>query len=209
MFGMLDYRAHKLYILLFGIPLFILNWFFILGIPVASYAIAKNYAYSWWGILLLGLLACLVVQIAAAILGLIIGKFIEFSFTILVVIIPAEGRTKEEAKLVTWGGEKTIALLELANAQPNDWNDEQIENVTKGFITWFFRDAILKRIEFLREYQQENPEYVSNNWNNEKLLKNNNLAVPVAENIICNSIYRGWVISGLLLLFLLIVQPTF
>ena len=138
MFGMLDYRAHKLYILLFGIPLFILNWFYILGIPFASYAIAKNYAYNWWGILLLGALACLVMQIAAAILGLIIGKFIEFSFTLLIDIIPAEDRTKEEAKLVTWGGEKTIALLELANAQPKDWNDEQIENVTKGFITWFF-----------------------------------------------------------------------
>ena len=206
---MLDYRAHKLYILLFGIPLFILNWFFILGIPFASYGIAKNYADSWWGILLLGILAYLGVQIVAAILGLIIGKFIEFSFTLIVDIIPAQDRTKEEAKLVTWGGEKTIALLELAHTPPKDWNDEQIENVTKGFITWFFRDAILKRFEFLREYQQENPEYESSNWNNEKLLENNNLAIPIAENIMCNGIYRGWVISGLLLLFLLIVQPTF
>lgn len=206
---MLDYRAHKLYILLFGIPLFILNWICILGFPFASYAFAKSYADSWWGIFLFGVLAYLVVQIAGSILGLIIGKFIEFAFTLIVDIIPSDDRTKEEAKLVTWGGEKVIALLELGRTPPKDWTDEQIENVTKGFLTWFYKEAIIKRLDFIREYQVENPDYVSNNYNDEKLLKNNNLAIPIAEKVILNDIYRSLVISGLLLLYLLLVQPTF
>jgi hypothetical protein len=208
MFGMLDYRAHKLYILLFGIPLFILNWIYILGIPFASYAIAKNYADSWWGIFLFSVLAYLVLQIAGTILGLIIGKFIEFAFTLVVDVIPADGRTKEEAKLVTWGGEKTIAILELGHTTPNDWTDEQIESVTKGFFNWFYKDSIIKRLDFIREFQRENPEFVSNNYNNERLLGNNKLAIPISEQIVCNQIYRGWVIGGLLFLFLLLVQPT-
>ena len=204
---MLDYRAHKLYTLLFSVPLFILNWVFILGIPFASYVIAKNYADSWWSIFLLGILAYLLVQIVASIFGLIIGKLIEFAFTLIVDIIPADSRTKEEAKLVTWNGEKVIALLDLERTPPKDWADEQIENVTKGFFTWFYKDAITKRLGFIREYQQENPEYVSNEYNNKELLKNNNLTVSVAEKIILNQIYRGLVISGLLFLFLLLVQP--
>ncbi len=208
MFGMLDYRAHKLYILLFGIPLFILNWIFILGIPFVSYALAKNFANNWWGIFLLGVLAYLLVQIAASILGLILGKLIEFAFTLIVDIIPADGRTKEEAKLVTWGGEKAVALLDLGRTPPKDWTDEQFETVTKGFFAWFYQDAIIRRLDFIREYQQENPEYVSNNYNDEKLLKNNNLAIHVAEKVILNQIYRSLVISGLLLLYLLLVQPT-
>jgi hypothetical protein len=207
MFVMLDYRAHKLYILIFGIPLFILRWFIMLGTPLAAFAIAKSYATSWVGVLLLSIVAYLIISICTQILVLLLSKFIEFAFALFVDIIPADGRTKEEAKLVTWGGEKAIALLALGRTSPKDWTDELFEDVTKGFFVWFYKDAIFKRLSFIRTHQQDNPDYVSNEWSNVRLLKENNLALPMVENIVCNPIYRGWVISGIFFLYLILFQP--
>ena len=44
MFGMLDYRAHKLYIILFFIPNLILNLFAIFGIKIISITIGLAFA---------------------------------------------------------------------------------------------------------------------------------------------------------------------
>ena len=43
MFGMLDYRAHKLYVILFGIPLFLVTWALIIGRPALAYLISYSY----------------------------------------------------------------------------------------------------------------------------------------------------------------------
>lgn len=208
MFGMLDYRAHKLYLLVFGIPLFLLRWLTILGIPFMAYMVGKNYASSWIGVLLISLFAYLAISFLTEILVYAVGKFIEFTFSLFIDIIPANGRTKEEARLVTWNGEKAISLLALGHISPKDWSDEMIEDVTKGFFNWFFREDVMKRLNFIKEFHQTHQDYVANSWNNEKLLKANNLAIPIIEQITCNPIFRGWVISGLFFLYLIFMQPT-
>jgi hypothetical protein len=131
----------------------------------------------------------------------------EFSFALIVDVIPAQGRTKEEANSVVWGN-KTVAQFELENTSPKDWSDEQIINVTKGFFNWFFRDAILNRLFFLRHYSLENPKYQPSIWENKKLLEKNDLAVPIMERMICDESLRSGVIMVLFYLFLLIFQPT-
>lgn len=44
MFGMLDYRAHKLYLLLFGIPWYVIRWMIIIGLPFIYYGIGLKVA---------------------------------------------------------------------------------------------------------------------------------------------------------------------
>jgi hypothetical protein len=78
MFGMLDYRARKLFILLFGVPVFILRWFFTLGVPLGSYVIAKNYADSLWEVILFGIPTLLGGYIVAIIIMFPIGVLWSF-----------------------------------------------------------------------------------------------------------------------------------
>jgi hypothetical protein len=209
MFGMLDYRANKLYMLIFGIPLFLMQWLFIVGVPLAAVAIAKTYSESWIGIFLVSFIALFLLMIVQSILGYVIGKFVEFVFALMVDVIPADGRTKEEAKIVTWGGDRAVKLLDLSKIEPKSWTDEMIENTYTGFFIFFYKDRIRERLCFLRDYQQNNPDYVANNWNNERLLQSNGLSIPMSEQVICNPLFRGWIISALLFLYLAIFQPTF
>lgn len=43
MFGMLDYRAHKLYLILFGIPIIILKVVTLLGIGFIAYLVGFSF----------------------------------------------------------------------------------------------------------------------------------------------------------------------
>jgi hypothetical protein len=63
MFGMLDYRAHKLYLMIFGIPNFLLVLISLFGLPFAYYGIGKSYADSHLMMIVVSLLALLVVEI--------------------------------------------------------------------------------------------------------------------------------------------------
>lgn len=95
MFGMLDYRAHKLYIILFGIPNLLLLLFSLFGLPFAYYEVGKNYTDSHFMQIIVSLVALIVIELFWAIFVTYLSKFYIFLFGLLVDVIPAEGRTIE------------------------------------------------------------------------------------------------------------------
>ena len=80
MFGMLDYRAHKLYLILFGIPNFIIMWLWIIGIPLLSYHLAFA-EYDLW-IVKLGasLIVLVIAELLSGLVSFILDRIFFFLF---------------------------------------------------------------------------------------------------------------------------------
>lgn len=207
MFGMLDYRANKLFLIIFGIPWFILRWVAIIGLPFAYYGIGHSLADNR------------LLQIGASLIALFIGEFIwmiivtyidklfMFLFNLLVDVIPADGRTKEEAVMVVRGGQQAIRMLNLGSKHPNAWSDDDLMAYKDSIFTLFFRPVIDKRVEVIRNYYAENPDAYFSISAIEDVLKERALEVDWLERIVCNPQWRAMVISYGLTAYLLLFNP--
>jgi hypothetical protein len=212
MFGMLDYRAHKLYIILFCIPLLIVHIFTIFGLPIINYAIGLQlFDERIFQIISSLVSACIVGIIWSFFIFGVVSKLFQFLFTLFVDVIPHDGRTKEEAQLVVWGGDKTILILEV-DKHPSKWRENFEEELAK--IDWvqnlFFKRKIIDR--FLRvkenfEFDDEEEVSVYNSYKAEKFLKDNNLETTWVEKFICNKLYRRYVVGWLFFIYLLAFDP--
>lgn len=110
MFGMLDYRAYKLYLILFGIPNMILIAIALFGLPILSIELGKIWADSSLVIAIASIIALFIVEIIWTLLLVWLGKLYLFIFQLFVDIVPAENRTKEEAVQVATAGPKAAFL---------------------------------------------------------------------------------------------------
>ena len=132
MFGMLDYRAHKLFLILFGIPLIILNLISIFVLSFCAYLIGFNFAETWLIKIIFSIVSMIIIEILwTLVIFLIINKLVEFIFGLFVDVIPSEGRTKDEAMIVVFRGEKARNALKLKQ-HPKEWTDELIEEIASG-----------------------------------------------------------------------------
>ena len=78
MFGMLDYRAHKLYLILFGIPIIIINLISIFGIGFIAYLVGFSFVETWLIKIILSVVVLFIVEGLWAILILGIVKLFDF-----------------------------------------------------------------------------------------------------------------------------------
>lgn len=207
MFGMLDYRAHKLYLIIFGIPWFILRWIVILGFPLIYYWIGHAFSDNRIYQILISLGCFVVTEIAWTILVSAIDKAFMFFFYLLVDVIPADGRTKEEALAVVKGGQQTIRALNLSKKHPNELTDDDFMAYKSSIFTFFYRDKIDERIQLIRQHYADHPNSRMNEFQIKSLLEKHSLDVDWLEKIICNPLFRGMVISYTLFLYLLIFNP--
>lgn len=207
MFGMLDYRAHKLYLIIFGIPNFLLALYSLFGLPFTYYGLGHSYADSHTMVIVYSLIACIVIEIIWAIFVTYLSKFFIFLFSLFVDVIPADGRSEEEAKLVVWNGEKAIHLIKFNKKKPKDWTEEDFDRLTKGFFNFFFKDKVTQRLRRIKDYYVENPKVIPNEWNTNKFLKENNLEPEIFEKIIVNDFYRYCVIRYSIFLYLILFNP--
>ncbi len=207
MFGMLDYRAHKLYLLMFGIPWFLIRWVIIVGLPFLYYGIGRQVADYRLLQIVASLVALFVIEILAAIVAAYIDKFFMFIFNLFVDVIPSDNRSKEEAILVVKSGEVAIKLIELDKKHPREWTEEDIAFYHRGFFAWFFKEKITHRIEKMRNYFIENPDVSFNEWNVKDYLVKNNLTMSFVEHLFTNATYRASAISYSITLLLLIFNP--
>lgn len=207
MFGMLDYRAHKLYWLLtlpINIPLRLMAMF---AVPFIDYAIGKNFGSERVWEIAITIAIIFPIELIWTLIVKIISKMINGIFSFLVDVEPANGRTKEEAQVVVWNGETAIHALSLEQ-NPDFWTDEAIESVTKGdLIGRVYAKNRRKRIFALRNYYQQNPEISRNEYEAKKFLKENGIEPSLFELIISNQIYRLWTIAYGFLLWLIIINP--
>lgn len=159
MFGMLDYRAHKLYLIIFGLPMFALQLIAMFGLPLLSYSLGMKVAEDrFWQILSSVGIAIVVEFLWLIVVVVVVSKLITFLFQLIVDIIPADGRNREEALQVVWHGDKAIVAQQFEK-QPNTWSEDLPERfINLDWVArWFFRERIEKRIEKIRDYYEENP----------------------------------------------------
>ena len=207
MFGMLDYRAHKLYLMIFGIPNFLLALFSLFGLPFVYYAIGNNYADSHAMVIIYSLIACLLIEIIWGILVHYLEKIYIFIFGLFVDVIPADGRSEDEAKLVVWNGEKAIFLINFNKKKPKDWTDEDFERMTTGFFNFFFKDKLIENYEKIKDYYIENPKILPNERNTRNFVKKENLELNIFGKIIVNPFFRVYAIRYSIFLYLLVFNP--
>lgn len=194
MFGMLDYRAYKLYLILFGIPNWILVMVSLFGLPLLYIELGKIWADSAFMIVIASIVSAFIVEIIWSILMTGLLKLYLFIFQLFVDIIPAEKRSKEEALQVATGGPNVAFLIKFNKKEPKEWTDKDIEFLTKGFFNFFFRDEIVHRINKIKTHYIENPDEPPNEWNTKAFLKKNKLEMPLVEKVVTNPFLRACVI---------------
>lgn len=207
MFGMLDYRAHKLYLIIFGIPNFLLALFSLFGLPFLYYGLGHNYADSHSMVIVYSLIACLVIEIIWGIFVHYLSKFYIFIFGLFVDVIPADGRNEDEAKLVVWNGEKAIRLINFNKKKPKDWTDEDFDKLYTGFFNFFYKESIILRCEKIKEYYVKNPKVIPNEWNTNKFLKEQHLEPDILEKVVTNPFFRACAIRYSIFLYLILFNP--
>lgn len=207
MFEMLDYRAHKLFLILFGIPIILLTLFSLFVLPFIYYGIGLHFGESRISQIGIAIISIFFVDSILIILNNGLSKFSMFIFHLFVDVTPTDGRTKEEANQVVWYGDKAINLINFNNKQPEYLTDEDIEKISSGFFNFFFRKKIISRIDSSRNYFIENPNIACNEWNINEFLKREKLEIGIFEKIITNQFLRSCVIRYSIFLYLLIFNP--
>ncbi len=207
MFGMLDYRAHKLYLMIFGIPNFLLALISLFGLPFAYYGLGKTYADSHMMMIVFSLLALLIIEIIWGIFIHYLSKVYMFIFGLFVDVIPADGRNEDEAKAVVWNGEKAIYLIKFNKKKPKDWTDEDFEKLTANFFSFFFKDKIIQRLNKIKNYYVKNANIIPNEWNTNKFLKEEKLERGIIEKVIVDPFFRACAIRYSIFLYLILFNP--
>ena len=207
MFGMLDYRAHKLYIILFGIPIFLLSLFSLFGLPFIYYAVGSYFADTYVMKIIMSLICLIFIELIWLVVVMFISKVFQFIFGLIVDVIPADGRTNEEAKLVVWSGDKAIFLLKFNQKKPKDWSDNDKEKLAGGFFNYFFKENIIERIDRVREHYIDNPDINPDEFNTKAFLKENNLEIGIFERIVTDFFFSACVIRYSIFLYLILFSP--
>ena len=208
MFGMLDYRAHKLYLLLTFIPNIVLYLFAIFALPLINYSVGLGFADERIFQILISLLSLVVVEIIWILFALFFSKSMDFIFSLFIDVIPHDGRTKEEAQLVVWHGEKAINIIALQK-HPKTWTDEVIYNAPKvdWIMNFYFNFEMTERLYAIRDHYISSPTTPFNESRIEQILEENNMSIKNKEKILTNRNYRRALISYSIFLLLLIINP--
>jgi len=199
MFGILDYRAAKLFLILFGIPNYILRIFLIVGVPYSAYLLTKDFVsgegYTPFAEILIFLVAfAITTTIAELIVLFLYEKVFKFIFNLLVDVIPSEGRDIDEAMKVVYGSAIARDLFFVNGKKVSEWTDQDIEKVIKHVNFWF-RDKSRERFYMIRGFCAEHyPEALGKNDVNleplQSKFKENNIHIDIKEQILCNKQYR-------------------
>lgn len=158
MFGMLDYRANKLFLVFWIIPFFLSVLITLFGIPFSAYHIAYSYADNLILQFLIAIICIFIFELIFSFLfNLLIKTPIEFFFKLFVDIVPHNNRTQEEAERVAFGGDTEMFAILLTH-HPKDWNEDELNRIlsypTIG--RFFFGEIIRDRLFAIREHFTNN-----------------------------------------------------
>lgn len=206
MFGMLDYRAHKLYKVLVFPVMFVLGVFAAFGLPLIAYLIATKFSSERIIQLLLAAVILLLLGIPWMLIVKILLALPLAIFNFLIDPVPAEGRNKDEAQLVVQAGQKGIWLLKL-NKPASEWSDEGIDRIaTINLTSKLFQTEIRRRIYAIRNHYIMHPELPQSEYNTNKFLKEKKLSVGFIEAVITNPMWRTTALQTLALLVIFIIN---
>jgi hypothetical protein len=212
MFGMLDYRAHKLYALLhfpFGFFIWIIT---IIILPLAVYFITivsiQTTIPNRMAQLLLSLVALEIASICWFFIAKLIGLIPTVVFNFFIDPLPADGRTRDQAQAVVQGGQRAIWFLQL-NEPAARWSDEMIDQVSRiGFLQQvFYRGRVRNRLLRLRHHYRSHPALPQTEYNSNNFLKQSHLSIDAIEHIVCNPFWRNAVLRYCVILSVWLFVP--
>lgn len=125
MFGMLDYRAHKLFKIILFIPKLIIMIISLFGLPIISIYLGKEYGSGYIENFLITCGSWIVLCLFFPVISWILCKLSEIIFRIFIDVVPYDGKNKNEARAVLYNGDKAIYAIELGK-HPRDWRDHII-----------------------------------------------------------------------------------
>jgi len=210
MFGMLDYRAHKLYLILFGLPTFIISLLTVFGLPLLSYGLGVKFSdVRLWQILISIGSQFFLELLWTFIITVIITRLCNFIFSLFVDIIPSDGRSKQEAQQVVYSGAKAITLINLDRIHPSQWTDELIAAIpqTDWVRNLLYRKISIQRFEMLKSYFSLHPDATFNEYTVNKIVSESLLPVTLFEKIVTNVFYRRMLVIYSFFLYLLVSRP--
>lgn len=161
MFGMLDYRAHKLFWLIM-LPFRIFFWILFFVIVFLSVVIAFRISTVFlYRIIIAFFLMEIINFIFVYLLSILMFNFIKKIFFWIVDVVPSYGSNPEEAEMVVLIGGKLFQLVTKLNNEIENWTD----NDTCAFIplafNWreriFFNptERVKQRVAKLQKIQRE------------------------------------------------------
>lgn len=207
MFGMLDYRAHKLYRLI-TFPFYFISWIIFFSAIAVGIMVARSTEFSWWAKIII---AYLVFELALFI-GNLLFKCLMWlfnrAFFWTVDVIPSEGSDNEEARAIVLSGELPLLMKKLG-LKIEDWTEEDTAKLA-SYAPWrsrlFFRKNIKERfharVRFMQQYYEETGVRVGElpRSKNDELLKP--YKDPWYESLLANAqIVNSLVASVFILMF--------
>lgn len=159
MFGMLDYRAHKLYwLLMLPVRVAILASLLATAAFVALRLGSKPIYHPDW--LIKFFLTYIVAVIACVIVGLVWGKILDVLdrvFFWVVDVIPAKGRDQEEARAIVQGGPIVWLGFKLQQ-EIQEWTDRDTDALAAA-IPWRWRlfndrKRVEQRVAIMRDHYE-------------------------------------------------------
>jgi hypothetical protein len=207
MFGMLDYRAHRLWLILCQPWIFLLGLAMTFLLPCAAFVISLNFTHEFIWLVLISIVALFLIEIPSVLIVKAILWFLRKIFWLLIDIVPGDGRTKEDAEIVAYLGDTGLLLLETRKPI-SEWTEDFIHRyATFDIYNRMFAHKIKERVYALQRYYAENPEVVESAYRSTEHLKKEHLAIGWLEKIITDPTLRPLAIRYMLLGLLLIFRP--
>ena len=207
MFGMLDYRAHKLYLtLIFPIrlPLLFMGWF---APAIAAYLLAQNISKDALFFPLIVIVGFFISEFLFLSLSKLVLAIFDCVFNFLIDAVPCNGRSREEALMVVKGGDKAIVLLKLAK-DPSELTDDDIEDISKIDI-WhrFFQYEIQDRLNEIKRYYSENVQIKPSQQQTGNFLKKMKLRPKWNERLVTSPIFRYYIVQFVIITMIILYAP--
>lgn len=207
MFGMLDYRAHKLYLLIFFLPNTLLTLIEFFLWPFASYRIGFSFTDSIILQLFFAVLAFIVIGILLIIFFKIYNFLCYGLFTLFIDVIPHDGRNDEEAKMVVLGGKRSADLLRLEK-DIRSIDDNLIDRLSQSWkLAFLYFEAKKNRLIIMRDYFRKHPDLEVSEKTVDALLEENNMRISYVEKFLSDSGLIATFFVVIVFILLLIYQP--
>ncbi|MDG1144683.1 MAG: hypothetical protein P8N92_08435 [Burkholderiales bacterium] len=209
MFGMLDYRASKLFWLIFGVPYLALYFIPVLLLPFLAYLLGYRYIDNALLSFFAALVLLFLIEIVWIFLHMGLSKLFQFLFAILIDVIPHDGRSKDQAMAVVIGGELQILFQEFEK-HPSEWRD----NLAEEFLAhdwrsrWVFSNEIKNRFNAVKKhFTFDEPEAEYDEFARDFFIQESGLGMTAKEKLFTFPYLISWSFGYGFFLFLSLVNP--
>jgi len=209
MFGMLDYRAHKL-LWLICLPLRLLFRLTFFANVLASVFIAQSTSYSLLVKCVIGYVAFEAIGLVLLVIGHLVYWIVRQMFFWFIDVIPSVGENAAEAREVVIRG-KVIRLSKKLTAHIDDWTWDDTQEFVSVFnwrarLLFNLREKVEKRIAILKDYQEETGKQPQDLRGTELQKLVGHLDLSGFERFISNQMFFNSLFGGCLIVAALVVM---